>query len=74
MPCIIRQAIVIHLKNRHLFTFRCCHLPFLLTPLESPAIYGGDSTDRISIPYREGRVKAPFFLTGLTPSYKKVDW
>jgi hypothetical protein len=31
--------------------------PFI--PLESPAIYDGDSPDRISIPYRKGGVKAP---------------
>jgi len=36
------------------------------TPLESPAIYGGDDTDKISTPYRKGRVKVPSFLTGLT--------
>jgi len=36
------------------------------TPLESPAIYGEDSTDRISIPYRKGGVKASSFLTGFT--------
>jgi hypothetical protein len=44
--------------------FRKGILPF--TPLESPAICGGDNMDKISIPYRKGRVKAPSFLTGLT--------
>jgi hypothetical protein len=39
-------------------------LPF--TPLERPAIYGGDNMDKISSPYRKGGVKAPFFLTGFT--------
>jgi len=29
------------------------------TPLESPAIYGGDNMDKISTPYRKGGVKAP---------------
>ena len=36
------------------------------TPLESPAIYGGDERCESLIPYRKGRVKAPFFLTGFT--------
>jgi hypothetical protein len=44
--------------------FRKGILPF--TPLESPAICGGDNMDKISTPYRKGRVKAPSFLTGLT--------
>jgi len=39
-------------------------IPF--TPLESPAIYGGDYINRISIPHREGGVKALSFLTGFT--------
>ena len=34
------------------------------TPLENPTIYGGDSIDRMSIPYKKGGVKAPSFLTG----------
>ncbi len=34
------------------------------TPLESPAIYGGDNINKASIPYRKGGVKAPSFLTG----------
>ena len=38
----------------------------LFTPLESPAIYGGDDIDKILIPYRKGGVKAPSFLTGFT--------
>jgi hypothetical protein len=36
----------------------------VFTPLENPAIYGGDNIDRISVPYRKGGVKAPYFLTG----------
>jgi polysaccharide export outer membrane protein len=36
------------------------------TPLESPAIYGGDNINKHSIRYREGGVKAPSFLTGFT--------
>jgi hypothetical protein len=36
------------------------------TPLESPAIYGGDNINKASIIYRKGGVKAPSFLTGLT--------
>jgi hypothetical protein len=39
-------------------------IPF--TPLEIPTIYGGDYINRISIPYRQGGVKALSFLTGLT--------
>ena len=39
-------------------------IPF--TPLETHAIYGGDYINRISIPYREGGVKALSFLTGFT--------
>jgi hypothetical protein len=42
------------------------------TPLESPAIYGGDDIDKILIPYRKGGVKAPSFLTGLTDKYGGV--
>jgi hypothetical protein len=38
----------------------------MFTPLESPAIYGGDDIGKILIPYRKGRVKAPSFLTGFT--------
>jgi len=37
---------------------------YLFTPLESPAIYGGDAIDKILIPYRKGGVKASSFLTG----------
>jgi hypothetical protein len=40
----------------------------MFTPLESPAIYGGDEIGKILIPYRKGRVKAPSFLTGFTPN------
>jgi len=36
------------------------------TPLESPAIYGGDDISKVSIPYRKGGIKAPSFLTGFT--------
>ena len=39
-------------------------IPF--TPLETPAIYGGDYINRISIPYRKGVVKTLSFLTGFT--------
>jgi ATP-dependent exoDNAse (exonuclease V) beta subunit len=39
------------------------HCPDPITPLESPAIHGGDD---ISIPHRKGRVRAPSFLTGFT--------
>jgi hypothetical protein len=38
----------------------------VFTPLESPAIYGGDGIDKILIPHRKGGVKAPSFLTGFT--------
>jgi heptosyltransferase-3 len=34
------------------------------TPLESPAICGGDDMDGISNPYKKGGVKVPSFLTG----------
>ncbi len=37
---------------------------FLFTPLESPAIYGGDDKNKASIPYRKGGVKVLPFLTG----------
>jgi purine-binding chemotaxis protein CheW len=37
-----------------------------LTPLESPAIYGGDDINRDAIPNRKGEVKAPPFRTGFT--------
>jgi hypothetical protein len=36
------------------------------TPLESPAIHGGDDINEISIPHRKGGVKALSFLTGFT--------
>ena len=39
-------------------------IPF--TPLETHAIYGGDYINRISIPHREGGVKALSLLTGFT--------
>ena len=38
----------------------------IFTPLENPAIYVGGNIDRISIPYREGGVKALSFLMGFT--------
>jgi protein involved in polysaccharide export with SLBB domain len=38
----------------------------VFTPLESPAIYGGDDINQASIPYRKGGVKAPSFLMGFT--------
>ncbi len=31
----------------------------IFTPLESPAIYGGDDIGRILIPYIGGEIKAP---------------
>jgi len=37
-----------------------------ITPLETPAINGGDDINKTSIPHRKGGVKAPSFLTGLT--------
>ena len=37
--------------------------PYAFTPLESPAIYTGDDTDKVSIPYRKSG-KTPSFLTG----------
>ncbi len=51
----------------------------LFTPLESPAIHGGDDINKTSIPHhvrklfsngthRKGGVKAPSFLTGFTKS------
>jgi hypothetical protein len=39
-------------------------IPF--TPLEISTIYGGNYINRISIPYRQGGVKALSFLTGFT--------
>jgi hypothetical protein len=36
------------------------------TPLESPAIHGGDDMNKTSIPHRKGGVRAPSFLTGFT--------
>jgi len=42
-------------------------LKFMFTPLESPAIHGGDDKNKVVIPYRKGGVKAPSFLTGFTP-------
>jgi hypothetical protein len=46
---------------------------FGFTPLESPAIYGGDDINKASrrvesttIHYRKGGVKPPSFLTGFT--------
>ena len=40
----------------------------LFTPLESPAIHGGDDINKTSIPHRKGGVKATSFLTGFTES------
>ncbi len=50
-------------------TNRLRNVPALLiskyfTPLESPAIHGGDDINKTSIPHRKGGVKAPSFLTG----------
>jgi len=39
------------------------------TPLESPAIYGGDGIDNILIPHRKGEIKVPSFLTGSTEDH-----
>lgn len=36
------------------------------TPLESPAINGGDEVTEVLIPYRKGGIKASSFLTGFT--------
>jgi hypothetical protein len=36
----------------------------LFTPLESPAIHGGDDINKTSIPHRKVGVKATSFLTG----------
>jgi hypothetical protein len=38
--------------------------PVIFTPLERPAIHGGDNIIIISIPHRKGGVKATSFLTG----------
>jgi len=35
------------------------------TPLENPAIYGGDDMDKISTPYRKGGVKTPILSNGV---------
>jgi len=43
--------------------------PDNFTPLECPAIYGGDDINKVLIPYRKGGVKAPSFLTGFTYYY-----
>jgi ATP-dependent exoDNAse (exonuclease V) beta subunit len=40
------------------------HHPEPITPLESPAIHGGDDMNKTSVPHRKGRIKAPSFLTG----------
>ena len=39
-------------------------IPF--TPLETPAVHGGNHSVKTLIPHRKGGVKALFFLTGLT--------
>ena len=38
----------------------------LFTPLESPAIHGGDNIIKTSTPHRKGGFKATSFLTGFT--------
>lgn len=38
----------------------------IFTPLESPAIYGGDERHKCPVPYKESGVKALAFLTGFT--------
>jgi len=59
------------------FTWTSFHQPEshhrLFTPLESPAIYGGDNINKDSIPYRKGGVKAPSFLTGFTHSWIRLN-
>jgi len=69
---MVRQ-VTNHIKSLGIFLFSC--LPILslslfliipFTPLETHAIYGGDYINRISIPHREGGVKALSFLTGFT--------
>jgi hypothetical protein len=42
------------------------------TPLEKPAIHGGDDINKTSIPHRKGGVKATSFLTGFTSFYEKL--
>ena len=42
------------------------------TPLESPAIYGGEDINKASVPNRKGGVKAPSFLTGFTPTEPEI--
>ena len=44
------------------------------TPLESPAIYGGDERYESLIPYRKGGVKALSFLTGFTHEALSVQY
>jgi len=46
----------------HSFIAEPTHYPF--TPLESPAIHGGDDMNKTSIPHRKSGGKAPSFLTG----------
>jgi len=42
-------------------------IKFPFTPLESPAIHGGDDMNKTSVPHRKDKLKAPSFLTGFTP-------
>jgi hypothetical protein len=42
------------------------------TPLESPAIYGGDEIYQSLIPIRKGGVKAPSFITGFSSRKRSV--
>jgi len=45
---------------------RCGNRLWRFTPLESPAIYGGDEIYKFFSPYRKGRVEVRSFLTGFT--------
>jgi len=42
------------------------------TPLENPAIYGGEDINKASVPNRKGGVKAPSFITGFTPTEPEI--
>jgi hypothetical protein len=53
-------------KGGHMDSRYFIKIIFIFTPLECPAIYGGDDINKASIPYRKGVVKALSFLTGFT--------
>mgnify|MGYP001615531123 CR=1 FL=1 len=59
-PCAVKK----HIADIYLEFLKAKGVSF--TPLESPAIYGGDERYKSLIPYRKGGVKAPSFLTGFT--------